>query len=363
MTVQASGITHQANLFDGPIELQRRGLGLLGAVVLFTTVFAPLARLLGIIYVLLVLRFARPLYHLRTIFRCTTWLAPWAMADVLLVGAFVAFVKLQNVVQMQIGTALLTLGALVFTMTWLEATLDVDAIWVTLDYRDHSSASHATEMVSLQTTISCSRCGLVNDAATQNCKRCGGFLSSRKPDSLARTWALVIAGAVLYIPANNYPVLTVLQLGAGQPSTILGGVRELIESKMYPLALLVFVASIAIPLLKLLGLSAMLLCTQFGAGLWLRERSQLYVIITKIGRWSMIDIFMESLLGALVQFGNLITIQPGVGAVAFCAVVILTILAAETFDPRLMWDAAARSCGVTQAESPANQATNLTIPD
>jgi paraquat-inducible protein A len=144
------------------------------------------------------------------------------------------------------------------------------------------------------------------------------------------------------LPTNYYPVLTVSQLRAGQPSTILGGVRELIASKMCPLALLVFVAGIAVPLLKLLGLSTMLLCIQFGATRRLRERTQLYVIVTKIWRWSMINIFIESLLGALVQFGNVITIQPGVGAVAFCAVVILTMLAAESFTPRLMWDAATR---------------------
>ena len=131
-----------------------------------------------------------------------------------------------------------------------------------------------------------------------------------------------------------------MQLGAGAPSTILGGVRELIETRMYPLAALVFFASIAVPMLKLVGLSAMLVSVQTGYTQWLRDRTRLYYIIRWIGRWSMIDIFMEALLGALVQFGGVVTIEPGVGAVAFCAVVILTIFAAETFDPRIMWDAA-----------------------
>jgi paraquat-inducible protein A len=151
---------------------------------------------------------------------------------------------------------------------------------------------------------------------------------------------LVIAAAVLYIPANYYPVLSVVQLGAGQPSTILGGVEELVTARQYPLAALVFFASIAVPMLKLFGLSIMLITIQTGRTGWLRDRTRLYHIVRFVGRWSMIDIFMESLLGALVAFGSVITIEPGAGALAFCAVVILTMFAAETFDPRLMWDAA-----------------------
>jgi paraquat-inducible protein A len=111
---------------------------------------------------------------------------------------------------------------------------------------------------------------------------------------------------------------------------------------MYPLAALVFFASIAVPMLKLVGLSVMLITVQIGRTEWLRDRTRLYHFVRWIGRWSMIDIFMESLLGALVRFGSVITIEPGFGAVAFCAVVILTMFAAETFDPRLMWDAASR---------------------
>jgi paraquat-inducible protein A len=143
-------------------------------------------------------------------------------------------------------------------------------------------------------------------------------------------------------------VLTVIQLGSGEPSTIMGGVEELVSSKMYPLALLVFFASVLVPLFKLIGLVSMISATALTgtaerAGVLLRQRTRLYFIVAWIGRWSMVDIFMESLLGALVQFGRAVTIDPGMGALAFCAVVIVTIFAAEAFDPRLMWDAAARN--------------------
>ena len=131
-------------------------------------------------------------------------------------------------------------------------------------------------------------------------------------------------------------------LPQASPSTILGGVEELLSSKMYPLAALVFFASIAVPMMKLVGLTFMLVMTQTGRSEWLRDRTRLYHVVRWIGRWSMIDIFMEALLGALVRFGSVITIEPGIGAVAFCGVVILTMFAAETFDPRVMWDASAR---------------------
>src|SRR5205823_9717638 len=121
----------------------------------------------------------------------------------------------------------------------------------------------------------------------------------RKPNSVARTCALVIAAAVLYIPANYYPFLSVVRLGSGQPSTILGGVEELVTARQYPLAALVFFASIAVPMLKLFGLSIMLITIQTGRTGWLRDRTRLYHIVCFVGRWSMIDIFMESLLGAL----------------------------------------------------------------
>jgi len=202
--------------------------------------------------------------------------------------------------------------------------------------------------------MGCESCGLVSVPPKHEgghgarCPRCGAALHARKPYSLQRTWALVIAAAILYIPANIYPVLTVMQGGAGQPSTILGGVEELLASKMYPLALLVFFASILVPMFKLIGLAVMLgatmmVTTERGAAVLLSQRTKLYYIVAWVGRWSMVDIFMESLLGALVQFGRVVTIEPGTGALAFCAVVFVTIVAAEAFDPRLMWDAAARN--------------------
>ena len=148
----------------------------------------------------------------------------------------------------------------------------------------------------------------------------------------------MIASAILYIPANFYPVLTVIRFGSGQPSTILGGVRELMAARQWPLALLVFFASVAVPVLKLAGLLLLLLTTMGQVRIRRRDRTVLYRVLDAVGRWSMIDIFMESILVALVQFGAVVTIIPGPGAIAFATVVILTMFAARAFDPRLIWD-------------------------
>jgi paraquat-inducible protein A len=344
MTVSTSGIVHGAGIFSGPLELARRGMTGLGLVVVFVTVLAPLAKLVGTIYVLLRIREKNPPRHLRRIFGWVEWLTTWSMVEVFVLGVFVAYVKLGDIVRIEMETGVYALLALTVVSVWADAALDREAVWDAFDSgraRDVSRQAVSTGRVPAG-AVGCETCTLVvvPEAHHTGCPRCGSSLHARKPESLTRTWALVIAAMVAYIPANLFPVLTVMQLGAGAPSTILGGVQELLHSGMYPLAALVFFASIAVPMLKMLGLTAMLVSVQFGHTRWLRDRTRLYYIIHWIGRWSMIDIFMEALLGALVQFGGVVTIEPGIGAVAFCAVVFLTIFAAETFDPRIMWDSA-----------------------
>jgi paraquat-inducible protein A len=357
MTVHTIGIVHDAGLFSGPEELVRRGMAALAVVVVFITVAAPLGKLLGTLYVLLRLREVNPPRHLRHVFRMVEWLSPWSMLEVFVFGVFVAYVKLRDIVTIELDAGVYALLALTVVLVWTDGALDREAVWDALDRQDSLQATR----LAVQTgrvprgAIGCEACSLVVVPRREGsaCPRCGSGLHDRKPDSIARTWALVVAAAVLYIPANVYPVLTVVQLGAGEPSTILGGVRELVTSRMYPLAALVFFASIAVPMLKLIGLSTMLVATQTGRSGWLRDRTRLYHVVRWIGRWSMIDIFMEALLGALVQFGTVITIEPGVGALAFCGVVILTMFAAESFDPRMMWDAVEKPVRKTVGSSHA----------
>ncbi|TAJ83099.1 paraquat-inducible protein A [Reyranella sp.] len=352
MKVSTAGIVHETGLLSGPAELVRHGLWPLAIAVAFTTALAPLGKFAGTLYVLVGLRMRTPPPNLHRIFLLSRKLGTWSMLEVLLLGVFVAYTKLGDLVTIELGPAVYALGILTIVVVWAELALDPQAVWEGIERRGqtHAPMPAVAPMEYRPGAAGCENCGLVCMPAEHDgkCPRCGSIVHERKPDAIGRTIALVIAGAVLYIPANVYPVLTVIQLGSGSPSTIMGGVEELVSSKMYPLALLVFFASVLVPLFKLLGLAAMISATKLtssaeAAGVLLRQRTRLYFIVAWIGRWSMVDIFMESLLGALVQFGSAVTIDPGAGAMAFCAVVIVTIFAAEAFDPRLMWDAAARN--------------------
>jgi paraquat-inducible protein A len=171
------------------------------------------------------------------------------------------------------------------------------------------------------------------------CPRCGAALHSRKPDSIARTWALVIAALVFYVPANMLPITQVTSLGMVQSDTILSGVIYFIHSGMWPIALVIFIASVFVPLLKLLILMLLLVSVQRGMRWRPKDRTRLYRITEAIGRWSMVDIFVVTILVALVHLGALANIEAQAGAAFFAAVVVITIFAAMSFDPRLIWDA------------------------
>jgi paraquat-inducible protein A len=164
-------------------------------------------------------------------------------------------------------------------------------------------------------------------------------LHFRKPDSLNRTWALLIASYVLIIPANLLPVMKSSSLSGTEDDTIMGGVIYLWESGSEVLGAILFIASIVIPLSKLFALTYLLVSVRRRSTWNPKKRTQIYRILEAVGRWSMIDVYVASMLTALVQFGNLMSINVGAGAIAFGAVVVLTMIAAECFDPRLIWEA------------------------
>ena len=193
--------------------------------------------------------------------------------------------------------------------------------------------------------MGCHGCGLLlrkrhaGPREALRCPRCAAPVHGRKPESFQRTAALVFTAAVLYIPANLFPIMTVVSFGKGEADTILSGVIHLAHGGMMSLALLVFFASVLVPVLKLVGLSFLLWSVHRRSHWRPRDRTLLYRIIESVGRWSMIDIFMISILVALVKLGNIATIETGLGATCFAAVVVITIFASMSFDPRLIWDA------------------------
>jgi paraquat-inducible protein A len=171
------------------------------------------------------------------------------------------------------------------------------------------------------------------------CRRCGEKLEIRRHASIETTWSLLIAAAICYVPANLLPVLDTTTPAGSDGDTILGGVIFLYTSGSWPLALVVLIASVMIPLGKLISLAYLLISVQRGSRKGNRERTRLYRIVVFIGRWSMLDVFVDTFTVALVQLSPLMSVAPGAGVVFFAAVVVLTMLAAESFDPRLIWDA------------------------
>jgi len=194
--------------------------------------------------------------------------------------------------------------------------------------------------------VACEKCDLlcrpVEPAEPGYCPRCAAELTSRRHRSIQYTWALVIAAAICYIPANVLPVLTTTALGSVDSDTIMGGVILLYNTGSWPLALVVLVASVMVPLGKLGALSYLLISVQRGHISSQRERTRLYRLVEWIGRWSMLDVFVDTFTVALIQLQPLMSVEPGAGVLFFAGVVVLTMIAAESFDPRLIWDASTR---------------------
>lgn len=172
----------------------------------------------------------------------------------------------------------------------------------------------------------------------QECRCCGAELHQRKPNSIHRTWALLITSVLLFIPANSMTIMNIAYFGKDDPSTIMGGVIILLQLGSYAVAFVVFVASVIVPLFKMIGILMILLSLKYSINITDVQRIRMFRFIEFIGRWSMLDIFVISILAALVNISGLAVITPGPAATAFGSVVVLTMLAANTFDTRLLWD-------------------------
>lgn len=191
--------------------------------------------------------------------------------------------------------------------------------------------------------VVCKTCGLVQRAAEAparmafQCDRCGTILTGHRSGSLERTAAFALSALILYVPANIYPILRTNFYGAYSESTVWDGCVSLFQHGEWLVAAIVFLASILVPLFKLLGLFYLVFTTKFGFTRRRRERTWIYKIIDIIGPWAMLDVFLLAILVALVKLGNLVTVLPGRGLLPFAAMVVLTLLASASFDPKQIW--------------------------
>jgi paraquat-inducible protein A len=189
-----------------------------------------------------------------------------------------------------------------------------------------------------QNLAACHTCNKVSSISRHHCPRCGTALHARKEHSLHRCLAFGLAGILAYIPANLLPIMLVTQLGTEEKSTILGGVATFWQMKAYPVAITIFIASVMIPGLKFLALA--ILCAAAGGKITINPKraNTLYFLTELVGRWSMVDVFVVAILVGLIQMGNIMAIEPGGAAIAFGIMVILTMISAHSFDPKLIWD-------------------------
>lgn len=344
LALKYEGMVQETTLISGIIELYRQGMPGLALLVGLTTIGVPAVELLGMLWVLLQLLLNRPPRYVSVVFRTILRLQTWSMLEVFMLAILVAVVKLADMATIIPGIGVYCFGVLIFILAAAAACLDRQRIWNRLAPAPPAPLIFPTRRPNW---VSCHDCHLLcrlpyGVSGTVVCPRCRAPLHARKRYSLSRTWAFMIAAALLYIPANVLPIMSTVSLGDERTDTILSGVIYLMLNGMWPLALVVFVASIFVPLLKLVILTILLVSVQIKATWRPKDRTRLYRITETVGRWSMVDIYVVTILVALVRMGALSTVEAEAGAVAFGAVVVLTILAAVSFDPRLIWDAAER---------------------
>ncbi|HEX5459334.1 MAG TPA: paraquat-inducible protein A [Steroidobacteraceae bacterium] len=349
LSVASHGAARTCWLSSGIAGLWHEGFAALAVIVGAFCLAFPYVYLSALIAVLAALRLGARA-HLGPTFRWIMRLRPWMMLEIFLVGCFVAYSRLRLVVGVQVLTGGWCLMGATLALLLTLTQLDERTVWEVLplrrarQYSRWRSERHAGGRGDPGRAIACTACELLVSHAHAGgaCPRCAAALHDRKPFAFRATAALVAAGFLLYIPANALPVLTLVSFGNEQSNTIITGVLELIRNRLWPLALIVFLASIVVPLLKLCGLTWMLLATYQGSPRTLIARTRFYRLIDTVGSWSNIDVFVASVLVALLQFGAIAQARAGAGLTAFAAVVILTMIATRTFDTRLMWDAQQR---------------------
>ena len=343
--LQIQTTRNDTSLISAVHALWNQGVWPVAGLVFFTTFLAPSAVLAIMIHILRALKRGRIPACFTLVMRLLRICNPWGMVEVFIIGVIVALVKLTHYGTLIPGIALWSLGVLTMLMAATASSFNVRDIWkpgALCAPTGRHTKGETPVTAAARGLLSCHACGLLSRGGhggrTLHCPRCSEPLHVRKPNSVARSWAFLIAAYILYIPANILPIMETSSLFGAQADTIMSGIVYLWHSGSWDLALVVFIASIMVPLLKLIALTLLLISVQRRSTWQPVQRAKLYRVVELVGRWSMLDIYVVAILAALVQIGALATVNAGPGALAFGAVVVLTMFAAMEFDPRLIWD-------------------------
>ena len=340
LSLSTAGLDRQSVLVSGAVGMWRQGWPLLAIVVGLQGVALPFFRFAMLSAALAAIRSGRQRRWTGRVFRWSERLDLWAMPDVFLIGGAIGYGRIIPFVPVRIGAGGWCLIAAALLSLLTRAVLDRHSTWRMLGTPRAPGSGAA---VACTATIACTECGLVVAAGLEGrpCPRCAARLQHRKPFSIRSTAALVTAGYLFYPMANYFPMSIQTQLGATKDHTIAAGIEQLVSAGFWPLAIVIFCTSIAIPLLKLVGLTWLMWSVHRRSTRALVFKTRLYRTIVEIGRWSNVDVFTIAIFLPLIQFGSLASVRAATGAPAFLAVIVLTMFAARVFDPRLMWDPAA----------------------
>lgn len=317
---------------------------LVALIILLTVLILPLLYLIALSWLCIGIIRGQPLPKSPLLARTLKHVTPWMMADVFVIGTLVSAIKIVGMAEVELGLSFWTVCAYALLLLFTTQSVDRDWLWQALDSKPMAPTGGLLgQAAAPQGLTGCNTCGLVNSITAgercERCERCNEPLHPYQGVNTQTTLALLGAAMLMYIPANLYPIMITTSLGSTEPATILGGVLMFFQSGDWPIALVILIASIVVPVGKMLSL--LWLCfvvqRQQQQPISRLTRNRLYRITEFIGRWSMVDVFVVAILVALIHSGDLISIAPGPAALAFTSVVILTMLSAMMFDPRHIW--------------------------
>ena len=329
--IGVSGQKRSISLGESVRILWEHDMVLLALFVMLLILLAPLVQILGRLHLVGSRYFRRMPFKGREVARLLGRCSPWDMSEVYLASILVVMVKITDIADFAFGSAFWMYVLQVGLLTTCKILLPTTELWRLIPDPEPLCVVPARP-------VRCEICATVHEDGPSHCRKCHHPLHFRKPASLDRTMAYTLTALICIIPANTYPILTTRFFGSGVPSTIIGGVFHLWEADAIGLALVVFLASVVIPFMKIAILLHLWGCVRFGKLRRTQDRTRLYRLTEFIGKWSMVDVFVVATLAALVQFGAVASVTPGFAASAFCATVVATLAAAESFDPRLLWD-------------------------
>jgi paraquat-inducible protein A len=353
LTFNVLGTNASSSLFTSTLSMFDQHQPLVGIIVVLTGFIFPLLTLSLLFWVSAGLYFNWQVHWMTGFMRWYQHLTEWAMTDVYLIGVFITIIKMSHTAKIHFDVGFFCFVGLVIITVAAQTSVDKPLFWERMGKKGEKP--EGKKKVTVPVTASsgkeaglllCHVCHKViplTDLAPEKkplCPRCSEPVHLRKQNSISRSWALVICAAILTLPANLLPIMSVAYLGNPDASTIMDGIIYFFKEGSYGIGAIILTASVLVPLFKIFGMSLILLSIHYQWQSWNRHKSLMFRFIEFVGRWSMLDIFVITLLCALVQFGKLSTVDAAPAAFYFTGVVLCTMFAAISFDPRLLWDGA-----------------------